>query len=140
MYILSNVFLMGSDSSGIPCKAEKGDDGRYHLPGHVEGAPTAALRKAVAAAEPILAETGEAAILLAAPLPRYAEGGCCSDKSHVRNREEEEYEATMASVVQSATKVLEAVGKAKVASVINLFSVIGGHSMKNATSSSGASV
>jgi hypothetical protein len=104
--ILSSSFLMGSDSDGMPVKPTRDGNGHYHLIGHVEGTPTAMLKKIVRDADPVIAAAQQATIVDALPLPRFLTGRCCGNTEHVSNFADADFEQTILSAVRHAGEVL----------------------------------
>jgi hypothetical protein len=104
--LLSSTYLMGSDSDGMPVKPTRDGNGRFHLVGHVEGTPTAMLKKIIKDADPIIKVAGQATIVAVSPLPRFLIGRCCGDSDHVSNFSEPDFEQTIHNAVKHAAEVL----------------------------------
>jgi len=84
--LFSNNAYMGTDDSGLPCRAHKGRaDGRYHVVGALQTAPKSVFEKIVSDAKDLLSAAKESKTVLFAPIPRYISGKCCSDQGHVTN-------------------------------------------------------
>jgi hypothetical protein len=99
---------MGSDENGLPVKAFQGADKRYHLPGLVEGAPTAVLKKIAADAAAILEECKLATLVFALPIPRYLTGPCCSDPEHLVNQRDPDFAGAVSEAIGNVGKVVAA--------------------------------
>jgi hypothetical protein len=106
--LFSNSYLMGSDDNGLPVKAFQGADNRYHLPGLVEGAPTAVLKKIAADAAAILDECKPATLVFALPIPRYLTGPCCDDPEHLCNQKDPEFAGAVNEAIGNVGKVVAA--------------------------------
>ena len=108
MDLLSNTFLMGCDSSGMPVRAHK-DGGCYHLLGSMEGSPTSALRAALKLATSILTVAKSAwRIILLSPTPHYVTGKCCSNDDHISNFEDPDYRMVLEEAADNAGRAISA--------------------------------
>jgi hypothetical protein len=67
-----NSAYLGTDENGLPVLPVKsGEDGRYHLLGDLQLAPTAAFKTNVKQVEILLEQGGGAKVIIKVPVPRY---------------------------------------------------------------------
>jgi hypothetical protein len=106
--IFSNMAFMGTDPDGLPARPHRGMDGRFHITGHLEGATTILLKTNLAASVPVISASNGAKVVFVLPTPRYLTSPCCSNTSHLVNREEADFSSIVMAVSQSVKAVLEA--------------------------------
>ena len=73
--IWANSAIIGTDSDGMPHKAVKLDDGKYHVIGELQATPRTAFQTILKDMHMVLDAASSARILLLTPLPRYVGGG-----------------------------------------------------------------
>jgi len=84
--LYSNSAFMGTDDSGLPCRATKGfSDSRYHISGELQAAPRSIFEKITKDAEAALSAVSSCKLVLVTPFPRYVSGKCCADTAHLAN-------------------------------------------------------
>jgi len=84
--LFSNSAFMGTDDSGLPCRATKGfTDSRYHIQGELQAAPRSIFEKIIKDAEATLNTVSGCKLILVSPFPRYIAGKCCTDSTHIAN-------------------------------------------------------
>jgi len=84
--VWSNSAFLGTDDMGFPKIPEKSPlDGRFHVVGSLQAAPTAVFEKLLQDTVPILDAANNANLVLVVPFPRYVVEKCCSDSSHLTN-------------------------------------------------------
>jgi hypothetical protein len=98
---------MGTDADGLPTRPFRGSDGRFHIPGTLEVATGALLKKILAAAMPVVDAAGGAQLVFVLPIPRYVTQQCCADPDHIINREEADYQHVVAAAGRVVRAVLE---------------------------------
>jgi hypothetical protein len=88
--LFSNSAFMGTDDSGLPCRAVRGtSDSRYHLVGGLQTAPRSVFEKITRDAEVVFSAASAGRVVIALPFPRYVIGKCCTDPSHLANWDKE---------------------------------------------------
>ncbi len=104
--LLSNSAYMGTDVSGLPSPAERAGDGRYHIPGSLTTAPPTILKKVLEVCNTLAEKVKQSNVVLVCPIPRYVMGSCCTDPTHIENRNSEEFEDELADCLEQHKKVL----------------------------------
>jgi hypothetical protein len=126
---MSNYAYLGTDEDGLPIPAEKSDeDGRYHLFGDLQLAPTSAFKNCLKHMEKMLAFVGGAKVVFVIPLPRYILSGCCKNTEHVSHRLSGKLAGELAAKFAGAEKCLleaaaigERTGKARLINLLSFF-------------------
>jgi hypothetical protein len=106
--IFSNMAFMGTDPDGLPARPHRGMDGRFHISGHLEGATAILLKTNLAASVPVISASNGAKVVFVLPTPRYFTSQCCSNSSHLVNRQEADFSSIVMAVSQTVKGVLEA--------------------------------
>jgi hypothetical protein len=104
--LLSNSAYMGTDVNGLPSPAERAGDGRYHILGSLTTAPPTILKKVLEVCNTLAEKVKQSNVLLVCPIPRYVMGSCCTDPTHIENRNSEEFEDELADCLEQHKKVL----------------------------------
>jgi hypothetical protein len=71
--------------------AKSGEDGRHHMTGDLQLAPTAIFKTNLKQMDSLLERGGGARVVILVPLPRYVRNSCCSDSEHVTNQGEKDF-------------------------------------------------
>jgi hypothetical protein len=71
--------------------AKSGEDGRHHMVGDLQLAPTAVFRTNFKQIETLLEQGGGAKLVILVPMPRYVRNPCCGDSGHVTNQGEKDF-------------------------------------------------
>jgi hypothetical protein len=121
----TNSAYLGTDENGQPVPPVKsGEDGRYHLTGDLQLAPTAAFKTNVKQVEILLEQSGGARIVILAPVPCYVLSPCCGDRGHITNQTEDDFFHEILSAEKMLTAAAAAghwTGEAKVIDLCKLF-------------------
>jgi len=84
---IAPIWVPSTDEMGFPVKPEKSPlDGRFHIVGALQAAPTAVFKKILKDAEPLLKSVNFAKVVLVIPFHRYVTGKCCNESTHISNR------------------------------------------------------
>ena len=76
--------------------------------GSLVAAPKPILKKLLQQLAPLPEACGDATLVCSLPLGRYISGKCCGDKTHLKNREDEDYGQNFVSAIASCRGCLEA--------------------------------
>ena len=101
--IWSNTAYMGSDEHGLPHKAFKESDGKYHIKGSLQAAPQMTFKVLLKDTAPVIAACKEATVVFVAPFPRYVTAGCCDDPEHLTNRNSDDLKVELYKAIDLAT-------------------------------------
>jgi hypothetical protein len=104
--LLSNSAYMGTDASGLPSPAVKAGDGRYHVPGSLTTAPPTILKKVLEICNTLAEKINHSNVVLTCPIPRYVMGSCCTDPTHIENRNSEDFEDELADCLEQHKRIL----------------------------------
>ena len=110
--------FMGTDDNGLPKKAYKDTDRKYHVSGQLQAAPKQAFLLVAREAAGLVGAAGEATVMLLGPLPRYVTDRCCDDQSHITNLGTEDMETELQRAEDNAAA---AVGSALSGDNVHLF-------------------
>jgi hypothetical protein len=140
--IFSNTVYMGSNEEGLPTPAFRDDEGKYHVPGYMDVAPTAALRRLAGMGKRLAEAAGNATTVFLLPLPRYVAAPCCEDEGHVENFVADNYEDMLRSGPEEVAAAVERemTGTNKSFTILNPTASFKGESLKALTTSNGASI
>jgi hypothetical protein len=94
--LFDNNFYMACDDEGVRSLPTKGSDNHYHVRGRLVTADRDEVRRLFTEVLPLLRAGQACSKFLLTPLMRYVGGGCCSDTTHIINRGERQYSATIA--------------------------------------------
>jgi len=84
--VWSNSAFLGTDDMGFPKIPEKSTlDGKFHVVGPLQAAPTAVFERLLQDSVPILDAAKNANVVLVVPFPRYVVEKCCGESSHLTN-------------------------------------------------------
>jgi hypothetical protein len=89
----ANSAYFGTDENGLHMPpAKSGEDGRHHMVGDLQLAPTAVFRTNLKQVESLLEQKGGGAkVVILVPMPRYVQNPCCGDSEHVTNQGEKDF-------------------------------------------------
>jgi hypothetical protein len=140
--IFSNSIYMGSTEDGLPTPAFRDEEGKYHVSGHMDVAPTAALRPLAGMGKRLAEAAGKAATIFVLPLPRYVAAPCCEDDSHIENFVADDYEDMLRSGPKEVAAAVERemTGSNKSYTVLDPVASFKGESLKALTTTNGASI
>jgi hypothetical protein len=106
--LLSNMAYMGTDDDGLPSPSFPDGDGKYHIPGSLTVAPTAAVKKLLAyCRDTAKIAAGVRHVAIIAPIPRYVTEKCCHDPCHVDNFNSEDFDSEIMAGMDAHKKALE---------------------------------
>ncbi len=89
---MANSAYFGTDANGLPMRpAKSGEDGRHHMHGDLQLAPTAVFKTNLKQVEFLLEQGGGAKVVIIVPMPRYVRNPCCGDSDHVLNQGENDF-------------------------------------------------
>jgi hypothetical protein len=140
--IFSNSMYMGSTEDGLPTPAFRDEEGKYHVSGYMDVAPTAALRRLAGMGKRLAEAAGNAATIFMLPLPRYVAAPCCEDDSHIENFVADDYEDMLRSGPEEVAAAVERemTGSNKSYTVLDPVASFKGESLKALTTTNGASI
>ncbi len=88
---MANSAYFGTDENGLPMPpAKSGEDGRHHMLGDLQLAPTAVFKTNMKQVDLLLEQGGGAKVVIIVPMPRYVRNPCSGDSDHVTNRAEDD--------------------------------------------------
>jgi len=120
-----NSFL-GTDDMGFPKIPEKClIDGKFHVVGSLQAAPTAVFERLLRDAVPILDAANTAKIVLVVPFPRYVVGKCCGDVQHITNFGTSGFWAELERPETSVNSAIVSLDYEKSLTIFNIKEVIG---------------
>ncbi len=106
--LLSNSAFMGTDEDGLPSPSFSDGDGKYHIPGSLTAAPSAAVKKILANSNEIAKiAAGVHSVTIFAPIPRYVTEKCCPDNCHVDNFNSDDFDSDILAGLETHKKILE---------------------------------
>ena len=123
--IWSNSAFLGTDDMGFPKKPEKSNtDGRFHVVGSLQAAPTAVYERLIRDAVPVLDAANTAKIVFVIPFPRYVVGKCCRDELHISNFGSSGFWSELERPATSAKQAVMSLGHKKAVFTFNIREVI----------------
>jgi hypothetical protein len=142
LIFFSNSVYMGSNEDGLPTPAFRDEEGRYHVPGYMDVAPTAVLRRLAGMGRRLAEAAGNAATIFLLPLPRYVAAPCCEDEGHIENFVADNYEDMLRSGPEEAAAAVEKemTGSNKSFIILDPTASFKGETLKALTSTNGASI
>jgi hypothetical protein len=106
--LLSNTAFKGTDEDGLPSPSFSDGDGKYHIPGSLTTAPSAAVKKLLANSNEIAKLAAEVhSVTIFAPIPRYVTEKCCPENCHVDNFNSEDFDSDILAGMETHKKILE---------------------------------
>jgi len=124
--IWSNSTFLGTDDMGFPKIPEKClIDGKFHVVGSLQAAPTAVFERLLRDAVPILDAANTAKIVLVVPFPRYVVGKCCGDVQHITNFGTSGFWAELERPETSVNSAIVSLDYEKSLTIFNIKEVIG---------------
>jgi hypothetical protein len=126
--VLKNLNLQPCDTiviDGLPMPpAKSGEDGRYHMLGDLQLAPTSVFKTNLRQIDSLL-ERGGAMVVILVPLPRYVRNSCCDDSEHVTNQGEKDFYEKFLGAEKRLLDAAAAGGRTGGARVIDLCKLFG---------------
>jgi len=121
----SNSAYMGTDEYGLPVRATKAGDGRYHIVGDLQAAPKTVFEKIMQDSVPVLDAARGSSITLVVPFPRYIVNKCCNNTGHVSNFGQESFSTEIYRAMEMAEQAISAcsaASNARTMGVVETFS------------------
>jgi hypothetical protein len=95
LQLLDSSCFTARGPDGSRTLAKKLEDGKFHITGDVVICSRETQQEHFESLKPLLDLVEKKICLIITPMPRYITTGCCSDKTHVTNREEPNFKAKM---------------------------------------------
>ncbi len=123
---MANSAYFGTDENGLPMPpAKSGEDGRHHMVGDLQLAPTAVFRTNFKQIESLLERGRGAKLVILVPMPRYVRNPCCGDSGHVTNQGEKDFYEEFLGAEKRLLDATVAGDRTKEAKVIDLCKLFG---------------
>jgi hypothetical protein len=123
---MANSAYFGTDENGLPMPpAKSGEDGRYHMSGDLQLAPTSVFRTNFKQIEILLEHGGGAKVVILVPMPRYVRSPCCGDDGHVTNQGEKDFYEEFLGAEKRLLDAAAAGDRTREAKVIDLCKLFG---------------
>ena len=87
---------------------ERDVEGNWHISGSLVATPKPRLKKLLHQLTPLRDACSQATLVCGLPLGRYISGKCCRDKTHLENRDDEDFGQILVSAIASCRGCLEA--------------------------------
>jgi len=111
---------------GFPKKPEKNlIDGKFHVVGSLQAAPTAVYERLLLDTVPILDAANGAKLVFVVPFPRYVVGKCCDDAKHLLNHGTEGFWLELERPESSVKLAIANLGYEKKLDIFKIQDVIG---------------
>jgi hypothetical protein len=105
--LFDNSSFMACDSNGDRSLPVKLGDGKYHVPGRLVMVSRDEFRELFTSILPLLRAGLQHNKMLLTPLARYLLQSCCNDPSHITNRKEQKFGASMGEAICEAKSWLK---------------------------------
>ena len=94
-WIFDSCIYFSSTAPGERSLPRRGKDGHFHVQGELTMADWPTFKLIFASSIPLLRAAGKSKKIILSPLPRYINGRCCPDESHLSNFGTREYVKSM---------------------------------------------
>jgi lysophospholipase L1-like esterase len=111
--LFDNSIYYGAREEGDRLLPKKGLDRRYHVEGDLLIANKTAFRELFSLATQIIRSADGKLVILMIPLPRYLFEKCCSDPSHITNKDSAGYEQIMREALTAIGTWMKAMAEMK---------------------------
>jgi hypothetical protein len=111
--LFDNSIYYGAREEGERLLPKKGLDRRYHVEGDLMIVNKTAFRELFSLATQIIRSAVGKLVILLIPLPRYLFKKCCSDPSHIMNKDSSGYEQTMREALTAIGTWMKAMAEMK---------------------------
>jgi len=111
--LFDNSVYYGAREEGERLLPKKGLDRRYHVEGDLMIVNKTAFRELFSLATQIIRSADGKLVILLIPLPRYLFEKCCSDPSHISNKDSSGYEQTMREALTAIGTWMKAMAEMK---------------------------